>query len=57
MSGKERTRKKKWAEGMHPGLEVMPTLLNERHPERVVLGIGLGRDKVVRRESGGLIGR
>jgi hypothetical protein len=35
----------------------MPTLLNERHPERVVLGIGLGRDKVVRRESGGLIGR
>jgi hypothetical protein len=42
---------------MHPGLEVMPTLLNERHPEGVVLGIGLGRDKVVRRESGGLIGR
>ena len=35
MSGKERTRKKKCAEGIHPSLELLPTLLNEGSPEGV----------------------
>ena len=34
MSDKERTHKKKWAKGMHPGLMAMSTLLNEEYIQK-----------------------